>query len=166
MKAELTNEQIARVFAMYLGCEFKYEENEETSILESVDTSGLIGDENRDDSGEGWYGLDDCKLLLTPLSGISDEDAIAIANVRGKRGGSWACNMAKDEDERQYNIQRGKKRLQGLWEYETSFDASYYIIQYLIQKGYAVPLFIEVGHPDNGKDAIQLGIAIDKTQTN
>jgi hypothetical protein len=37
------------------------------------------------------------------------------------------------------------------------------IWQQLIHWGYAVPLQIEPGHPANGKTAIELGIAIDKT---
>lgn len=38
-----------------------------------------------------------------------------------------------------------------------------FIWQYLISKGYAVPIYFSPNHEANGKDAIQLGIAIDKT---
>src|SRR6476660_685633 len=80
-QTELSREEIAMVFAMYLGAEIKYAEHEETSTLESVSVSGLLGDENRDESGEGWYDTADCKLLLTPLSEITDEDAIEVAKL-------------------------------------------------------------------------------------
>lgn len=152
MKKELTNEQIARIFAMYLGCELKYEDNSHTTTLESVSTSGLLGDENRDESGEGWYDASDCKLLLTPLSAISDEDAIEAAKIiRGE--GNWHICVGIEIIGRMY---------------KTSMDRAtgryIQLHQFLIQRGYAVPLFIEPNHPLNGKTAIKLGLAIDKTK--
>lgn len=142
-----TNEQLSKVFAMYLGCEFKYDENEESNILESIAISGLVGDENRDESGEGWYGAQDCKLLLTPLSAITDEDAIEVAKIY----------YGDDYKKKGVGIDLIDHFRSG---YQGDIIRVNLIQQYLIQKGYAVPLFIEVGHPDNGKTAIELGLAI------
>jgi hypothetical protein len=58
---------------LYLGCEMMYEG--EISTLESVSSSGLVGDENRDESGEGWYDVSDIKPILRPLSDMTDEEA-------------------------------------------------------------------------------------------
>jgi hypothetical protein len=46
---------------------------------------------------------------------------------------------------------------------ENPITALGFIYQYLIQQGYAVPLFYGVGHPMNGKTAIELGLALDAT---
>jgi len=173
MTHNITNEQVARVFAMYLGCEIRYGENEEASTLESIATSGLIGDENRDERGEGWYDQSDCKLLLTPLHAISDEDAIEVSKL------FWRGSATNEERKYLGRMAVGFHFENYSWDYENGFDtaknrkriseigfiAATRIYQYLIQKSYAVPLFFEPGHPDNGKDAIQLGLAIDKTKT-
>lgn len=86
MNMELTNEQIARVFAMYLGCYFI--------------------DEGWKESRKCLYPHEmphSCKLLLKPLSAITDEDAIEVAKImdmkpEGRRsrkdetcGGSFGC---------------------------------------------------------------------------
>lgn len=46
---------------------------------------------------------------------------------------------------------------------QSSNPLTIYAYQYLIFKGYAVPLWFGVNHWANGKTAIELGIAIDKT---
>ena len=45
-------------------------------------------------------------------------------------------------------------------EYQKPHTINAFIWQYLTMKGYAVPLFFGVGHPANGKDAVELGLAV------
>lgn len=90
------------------------------------------------------------RLALTPLSAISDEHAIEVGKL----------NISGDG----FNyLAIGKSITHWLEKYGKNRDVSFEIYQQLIQWGYAVPLFIESGHPDNGKTAIELGIAIAKT---
>jgi len=53
---------------------------------------------------------------------------------------------------------------QWLSKYGKNRDVSFEIYQYLVQQGYAVPLFFGLNNCANRKTAIELGIAIDKTQ--
>ena len=189
----LSNEQIARVFAMYMHCEaldIKAEPDENISKIQGIFRTGDLVDNYGND-----LPLRDCKLLLTPLSAISDEDAIEVAKMSGfawqlveeERGYSNIVNEVFVDVE---GIDRQKSHIvlpithicfEGFVTitfkgevFITHEDLSgqeyapstYFIHQYLIQNGYAVPLFIEIGHPDNGKTAIELGLAIEKTQTN
>jgi hypothetical protein len=114
---------------------------------------------------------------LTPLSAISDEDAIELAfkgglakgyeifKVYSKAPDTWVCVKTRRkyfDDELKFN-EDGYKYEEV---YVTFYDLKAWQFQYLIQKGYAVPLFIEPNHPLNGKTAIELGLAIDKTTIN
>jgi len=58
---------------LYLGCRIMYEG--EISTLESFASSGLVGDGNRDESGEGWYDISEIKPILRPLSSITEDEA-------------------------------------------------------------------------------------------
>lgn len=125
MENKLSNEEIEKVFHLYWG-------NTKAKVKE---TSPWI------------YG--DCeycvragaKLLLKPLSAITDEDAIEVAkldlNIPTAETGKFIVDRIN--------------RLGG---------GDNYTIQYLISKGYAVPLFFGVNHWANGKTAIELGIAL------
>jgi hypothetical protein len=134
------------------------------------------------------------RLLLRPLSAISDEHAITVAmmmrrpyhtsfdveNLRVKWSPTTkpnrfllviaftgkAVNTAGHDDSQDYIIHitswgsitayigDGVQRSE--W---CPINNGQFITQYLIQQGYAVPLFIAPGHPDNGKTAIELGLA-------
>ena len=83
------------------------------------------------------------KLKLCPLSKISDEDAIEVANLE-------ALNT-RDLDLIKMAI-----------DYRSVFN--YKSHHFLVSKGYAVPLYFSPGHWANAKTAIELGIAIDSTK--
>ncbi len=168
---KLTHMQIARVFALYVGSDLQ------CPISENPETNGLIK--------MGWYAEDIywtaveyayCKLLLTPLSKMTDEHVIQIANH---------CVNLSGNVETDWKINRGSDSAIAIWfkngdTFEIYTDGSgmcfredgrklddrmdLQAMQMLFAWGYAAPLFIEAGHPDNGKNAIELGLAIDKTE--
>ncbi|HRI34983.1 MAG TPA: hypothetical protein PLD02_14640 [Saprospiraceae bacterium] len=134
MKNKLTNEEIARVFAMYYG--------KKTDAPHPYDiVTGTMIDYIS-------VGMLKMKLQLTPLSLISDEDAVEVAKMEDSkninRGYEWLSRKGK------------------VLAYQPLKDVNAY--QYLISKCYAVPLFFGINHWANGKTAIELGIAIDKTK--
>lgn len=168
MNIELTNEQKARIFAMY-----GYQ-----TPVRSIDGDGYIltmypkalkivlhkimpgqilhGISHNDDNGSlhrTYLNKDRAvKLILIPLSAISDKHAILIAELAGFI---------------HFQLHNGKSFLKEfLSEKGLIFNTNPYrvinIYNQLILLKYAVPLFIEAGHPDNGKTAIDLGLAIEK----
>jgi hypothetical protein len=70
---EITNEIKAKVFAQYLGQQFIYSGTNDNSTNE-LDTERLDLIFKENDFGE-------CKLLLTPLSEISNKDAIELGKM-------------------------------------------------------------------------------------
>jgi hypothetical protein len=161
----LTHDQVARVFSMYLGSKVFLDE---TNLAEPVDDNvfTLIGVTTESillQEVGVWYKLFvrfgfhsivvPNKLLLKPLSAITDEDAIEFCNLfltdEGSNGGK--IETAKNEIRNSFNA--------GI------FMCEWDTYQYLIQQGYAVPIFIAPNHPDNGKTALELGLAIDTTVT-
>lgn len=187
---KLNEEQVTKVFAMYLNSEVLAtipDEDEKQKaylwgisavnggILELQLHNGIHADEEPTS-----LEIENAKLLLSPLSAISDEDAIEVC----KMGKDWEsdCEIFKVKREKfsdgsvQIHIKLRRKYKEG----ELSFNEDGYCYfscwfqsfgnmltwqqrELLIQKGYAVPLFIEPGHPLNGQDAITIGLAIDKT---
>ena len=194
-KMTLTNEQIARVFAMYGNQHILEEGNNKGDLL------GIYHTETDDryriltncSSGQNyWSPLEMYKLLLTPLSAISDEDAIQVAKIAGyneqivSKDRDFNCvtnevdvqeiERKKDCIKMSFNHICFEGFLTIRWDGSAFFtdeenenkeyvSATNFIHQFLIQRGYAVPLFIDVDHPDNGKTAIELGIAISKTHS-
>jgi hypothetical protein len=164
---KLTTQETARIFAMYLSADIKYQHelySEDGSRMESTNTYtkkvSLFLPHYL--MMEGKY-HSDCKLLLSPLSKINDEDAIEVASFGFTDAVSNEEKCAIGKDFIQYYYLNGglnEKRSVAARELE---DYREMIFQYLISKGYAVPLFISPNHPCNGQDAISLGIAIDKT---
>lgn len=145
---ELTTEQKARVFAQYIG--------QPVQLISSGEKENVIGFWNTNElmlSG-GFTPIADVRIILKSLSAITDEDAIEVAKL-------WAIWADCADDLRGFVIDRVKwvmfsgNKPQG--------DMPWIVREYLIQKGYALPLFIAPDHPCNGMDAIQLGLAIDST---
>lgn len=143
---ELTNEQIARVFAMYLNGTAK----KDMKPIRMIDPRGnkVLVTLYALSSDRAY--LRDAKLLLKPLSAISDEDAIEVAKIKGfttyvSDGLYFINHLFKNN------------KWNGL--------STHYVIQFLIQQGYAVPCFIAPNHPLNGRTAIELGIAVDSTKS-
>lgn len=83
MENKLTNEEIAKVFAMYLACEC-----ERAGVnLKRLRSIPYLFDEYHAEFGNNdAYELGEVKLLLKPLSLITDEDAIEVCDTffRGK----------------------------------------------------------------------------------
>lgn len=151
---QLTKEETAKVFALYLCCECScvYDPPRRTLFLKSVSNDSLwcVLDLSANAGGYNCR-FDQVKLLLTPLSAISDEDAIEVAKMWG--------SLLKDEFKPDYVRRVVKLHSVQIGKWLESWN----MFQYFISKGYAVPLFFGINHPANGKTAIELGIAIDKT---
>lgn len=151
MENKLNHQEISLVFAMYLGQEFQFEK-EDPETLDGITTGGVVLGDQADESGEATYGIDDCKLLLTNLADISDEDAIQIATM---------CEFTYSP-----SVSLGKEIVNSfssvLWTESYSPMQLVGAYQFLIFKGYSVPLWFDVDHWANSKTAIELGIAIDK----
>lgn len=149
---QLTNEKIARVFAMYkdepciwrnnpckiLGFDF---ERYTALIIGTLSVNGL----------RYWQEMRDIQLLLTPLSAISDEHAIEAVTT---------CGIVLFGTSATDNRNRAKRMIEEMANVKQSIEYETY--QYLISKGYAVPLWFGYNHPANGKTAIELNIAITK----
>jgi len=135
---KLTNEEIARVFAMYLGCELKCSQS---GALATVYHPHACADY------EHW------QLLLTPLSKITDEHLVACYHLHsGLIGYDYTCDFKPAlEMSRHWINMDGEKTLCKLTQ----------LSEYLRSKGYAVPLFFGIDHWANGKTPIELGIAIE-----
>jgi hypothetical protein len=138
MKQQLTNVEIAKIVAMYFG-----------QRISTYNGYGLdiVADNLNEAVNRKW------KLLLTPLSEITDEHAIEVAKIHKH---DVIKKHYSDDDLRNYLIMQGKRIAIKMYEED------YRVYLYLVQQGYAVPLFISLNHPCNGKDAIELGIAIEK----
>lgn len=137
---ELSNEEKARVFAMYLGCECN---------------RGCMHTSRIEQTLQGDLPID-VKLLLIPLQDITDEHTIEVGKVIGNVAHLSDDSIIHQVKEiictnRIYNMQTNVPAIRWM-----------YAFQYLIQKGYAVPLFFGVNHPCNGKTVIELGLAINK----
>lgn len=179
MKNKLTTQETAKIFAMYYGCEFTYNKG-----------GRWLGPGIVQNNGTSFYSFDnlkDTKLLLTNLSAISAEDAIEVAKmcdslqsgylkgvgIRYKEGQQYDFaqlyqkwfNASNNEEGETILINFGGSReYVNVCKGNSYFSTMTEVFQYLISKGYAVPLFISPNHPLNGQTAIELGIAIDKSQ--
>lgn len=146
MDNKLTNQEIAKVFAMYIGCALYIRPY---GTIHKAKLSGVLPDkifaQADGDKAPSFYYTEkcECKLLLKTSYSITDEDAIQVAKFQG-----WIIN----ED----NLKNVSWSLQNEF-----FEIDYTTYQYLISKGYAVPLWFGVDHWANGKTAIELGIAIE-----
>lgn len=162
MELKLTNEEIARVLGMYINCEAETNggfKGTLFSVRQEPYEVELLG------NGTRVAAYKHVQLLLTPLDKITDEDAIEVAKILGREvelnedlypPNPMFRNKPKlSDEERLTNI--GKRELNSMGIIRSD------IHQYLISKGYALPLYFSPNHPCNGKTAIELGIAIDKT---
>lgn len=142
---KLTNDEIFKVVAMYWGCECSvpkiHSKNNKREISETdrwIQTSWLNTDTEVD-----------IHLLLTPLAKITDEHAIKVAKINGVRTDN--------------PLLVGKSMIHWLAEKGTNRDVNFEVYQQLILWGYAIPLWFGIDHWANGKTAIELEVAIDKT---
>lgn len=143
MEQKLTPEEVAKVFAMYLLC--KYKRDGESGIdFGSVNGMTISNILNGD--------IDSRQLLLTPLAAITDEDAIEVGELQG--GGD---NQFKHRPNLIHLIRYVRNNI------DRYCENNYKVYSYLTQQSYAVPLWFNAGHWANGKTAIELGIALNKT---
>lgn len=175
MNNTLTNEEIARVFAMYLGCDFWLCDNlEGNPVIERV-TSAVISEIEKGD----WLGRDDRPgelLLLTPLELISDEQIFELCKVvcevafgdyryskwriepDPKNNDTWiSVDVKNDKSDYVFQIDLidGEVRLYDDDDIDpTIVNHTYW--QWYFQNGFAIPLY------PWDKTAIELGIATKK----
>ena len=146
MELKLTNEEKEKVFAMYWGLSYLVCYNlEGTAVIDPI-TAKSIDDIEPDIENKRDL------LLLTPLSAITDEHATEVGKMLCQYG-----NPVNAHDD--YYIKSAKAQLSDLF----LFEMEWQLYQYLISKGYDVPLWFGVDHWANGKTSIELGIAIYKT---
>ncbi|HEY9363371.1 MAG TPA: hypothetical protein VIQ00_08935 [Chitinophagaceae bacterium] len=186
---KLTNEEIAKVFAMYLDCDVEYDKS--SWILEGVRAlSNNFNDAQNiylskrivPESDRAFVNMHKCKLLLTLLSFITDEHAIEVANLFCKMSGDGIgtlthCVRTVDEVRRddpwkvtiKYDTGESLSLFTDTGEvvFHTKFTEQIFLLgkytyeprELLIKNRYAVPLFFGVDHWANGKTAIELKIA-------
>lgn len=166
METTITNEVKAKVFAQYLGQQV-HSEIKSTCKLSGV----LINDHkewcawltgktmNSNDSIGLSYAIEDCKLILTPLSSISDEDAIEVSKMN-----TW-FNRSKDDKYEVYENWQNKKVVSSgggikyekcVIEYESLSLAAF---QFLQSRGYDLPQWTL-----GGKTLHESGLCIYKTK--
>jgi len=156
MAEKLTNEEVVKVLGGYLNCEVEFEKE--------------LSDPNKIGSGKvrrriRYYDLDErivenIKLLITPISAITDEHAIEVADI------------LKYKSEEYFKENLGYSRIDAVkmlllekGNYMGQICNILHSYEYLKSKGYDVPLWFGINHWANGKTAIELGIAIDKNKT-
>lgn len=174
---KLTNEEIVKVFINHIFCSAIYKKS--NAIFEITGLTWMFNQYHllTNPSCNMGYSVAECQLLLTPLSSISDEDAVELAKIIHKlihplkvlRNNNRIVVVSTGNDELAINkwlvIQDGDiwVEVDEIVE-KLNYEDAISVFQYLISKGYDVPLFFGIDHPCNGKTAIELGIAIDKTK--
>lgn len=156
----LTDEEVVRVYAMYYPCKIK--ENLGGNIYTGIANHlalPLITWHVQVKEKKGMPFIESTKLLLTPLSEISDEHAIEVAKVLG-------IDRLTDTD-MDIPISVIKSKVKSYFENyglrKLGFENSSNIYQQLIIWRYAVPLFFGLNHWANSKTAIELSIALPST---
>lgn len=130
----ISNETRSKVFAQYLGQKLT-----DNSTLSGVDIDGVT----RDAYGTISYG--EVKLILKPLSSISNEDAVLVAQILGyKYGSSIVIKSIK------HSIRFGN------WnDFKGIKNAFYLLTQFLQSKGYDLPQYLL-----DGKTLHEAGLCI------
>lgn len=150
---KLTNSEIAKVMAMYVPCDTVQGGNNFARRLVAVggfeDCEFLYGKLKNKASVSAQF-VQNFQLLLTPLASVTDEHAFEVGKLNIDSDGFNYLNIGKSITN--WLNKKGKNR-----------DVSFEIYSYLISKEYAVPLWFGISHWANGKTAIELEIAVDKT---
>ena len=151
---------------MYLGCTIQHEDDQFAELIGVVNVDAHFIHEET-----GSYGFKDVrfsgKLLLTPLSEITDEHAVEVAKVLNWLGKEQIEQRIEEPGLKEQCISFGKKIVHKLTirnEVVIQQHNLIYCYQYLASIGYAVPLFFGIEHWANGKTPIDLGIAISKNE--
>jgi len=168
MNQELTTEQKARVFAQYYGAKVKTPHPWETDTQLSLDgfitgiNEGVNVEVQHIEDNNAWeepsiHDLNNAKFMLRPLSALTDADALDYARI--------VCWPEYRQWSNEEMIAMAKKDVGSgaTYEHWSSAPSAIFLLQFFVQRGYAVPLFIAPGHPCNGMTAIEMGLAIDST---
>lgn len=129
---EITHEIKAKIFAQYLGQKF-IDAKTKDYLEHKMNTANL-------DIMYSTHDWDDIKLVLTPLSEITDEDAIGVSKIIGDS--QKLCDELHSD--------RGKRIL-------NSKKENFMLFQYLQSKGYDLPNYLL-----GGKTLIESGLAINR----
>ena len=184
MIVKFERQELDRLFGMHIGCEVVADCNDEQRKGYLTGIHGEYGAEIQFIEDDGINVFEEphydeyrtIKMLLTPLSSITDEHAIEIAFKNNTLPENWQIFKVYSQAPetwcavkyRRNYVENDLKLNEDGYEYKETYITFYQLydwqFQYLIQKGYAVPLFFGAGHWANGKTAIELGIAIDKTK--
>lgn len=78
---EHTNEFLSRMFAAYMGCEAKYSSDDSIYTIGGVSISEGMAQFEWSRNVDWWNITDETKLILSPLSAITDEHAIEVAKI-------------------------------------------------------------------------------------
>lgn len=149
---EITDEIKSKVFAQYLGQHMqvpnKGNNNDENIIGELCGLFADAGlDETADDSGEGHHYIRECKLILKPLSKLTDQSAIQVCKIAGDLGENDADIIFMGRMLIETYISNIRCSVTGLqW---------LSIFQYLQQQGYDLPNYLL-----DGKTLHEAGLAI------
>jgi len=172
MNEQLTAEQQTRIFALYLSnmsqTVWDVRDKKEMPLHGVTPFEGMIQIES-DFSGDSvdWWNTSTCKLLLRPLSAITDEDAIEAVKILIEGSGLTLEESLAGMKDAGLSWGYIFKPFSDLKFATADNDVHPFVVhscyQLLSQLGYAVPLFIAPNHPLNGKTAIELGLAIDST---
>ncbi len=177
MDNKLTNEEAQKIFSLYgIGTPVKFDNKDWV-----INALGKKYCTLENGAKTGVY-YTECKLLLTPLEKISDEDAIEVARILIDEYVEVIDRIEDDkfllksskldyvlafEIDGEISVSQRKKKSNfsmPLIEAECHLCNMhvFHAYQYLISKGYDVPQFISIGHKLNGKTCTQLGLAIEK----
>lgn len=174
---KLTNEEIARIFLLYWQQPFVYDGSFSIQRVVAGITKGWNIIDDNEPAGSSSYRVDKCKLILTTLEDMSDENALDICKAAAPgcfgiyRIDKWRVVDRNDNDGCYIKIGRNltkehftinKRTGEVVFNDDDTRDIqdSYYTEYFRL--GISVPITISAGHPYNGKTPIQLGIAIKK----
>lgn len=142
---ELTQQDKAMVFAMYIGSDIKVSDSKKQYNLIGVvrNNCTVIGTQGMVKTS----GIDICKLILKDLSDITDEDAIEVGKIFSKNSGTWQQGRGVLH----FLLSGNFQPLGGI-----DFDTITNIIDYLRSKSYMLCC--------KGINLFDAGIAIRKTK--
>jgi hypothetical protein len=128
---KITNGIKAKVFAQYLGCLYIRDEKDENCLRRSLDGSSILG------IGEGITNWENAKLILKPLTSITDEDMIWVYDTthnlhEQRKLHPERLNTPSLKDIKE-QLNNGYAHYTGGWLCNT------WVFQYLLSKGYDLP---------------------------
>lgn len=170
---KLTRKEILTVFSKYIGCAAIIFDSDEpvSSEIEVIDLPG----ETVMCDGVAWI-PEDLKLILRPVSHLSGNDILTACGVYDSTGTMYAkyknIEFRRIENLSQriviqdtgfsylFDCTTGAISLYNRGTHVWSADTQLYLAQWYFNNRVAIPLHFEPGHWANGKNAIELGIAV------